>query len=202
MTRLLLPAPGFPPLFYEVNVSDEPAALDISGLDHRHRVLAHADVRADGDFALTATLTLGTDSATVRAALSQTGGGLASFAGTIGGQPFKFVNTPSHRPQSLLAPTLADRDRAVLVHWQGVARGLRVLAFALRSYESVDDSWSAAPCRLILGAMAVGVSSFLTATTDPAALDAYENAINAANAWLVQGNCVGSVAPLSDVEPG
>ncbi len=52
-----------------------------------------------------------------------------------------------------------------------------------------------------LGAIAVGASSFLTANTDAAALDAYHNAIQAANAWLVQGNCVQSVAPLSDVEP-
>ena len=79
---------------------------------------------------------------------------------------------------------------------------MRVLAFALRSYESVDDPWSASPCQLVLGAIAVGTSSFLTATTDAGALDAYENATRAADAWLVQGNCVQSAAPLSAVEPG
>jgi hypothetical protein len=53
----------------------------------------------------------------------------------------------------------------------------------------------------VLGAIAVGVPSFLTAITDAVALDGYQNAIRAADAWLVQGNCVQSVAPLSDVEP-
>ena len=41
----------------------------------------------------------------------------------------------------------------------------------------------------------------LTANTDAGALDAYDNTLRAADAWLVQGNCVQSVAPLSDVEP-
>jgi hypothetical protein len=53
----------------------------------------------------------------------------------------------------------------------------------------------------VFGAIAVGASSFLTAISDAAALDAYQNAIQAADAWLVQGNCVQSVPPLSDVEP-
>jgi hypothetical protein len=53
----------------------------------------------------------------------------------------------------------------------------------------------------VLGAIAVGASSFLTAITDAGALDAYHNAIRAADTWLVQGNCVQSAAPLSDVEP-
>ena len=57
--RLLLPAPGFPPLFYEINISEEPASFTISGFDH--------------------------------------------------------------------------------------ARGLRSLAFALRSYESIDDPWGHLP---------------------------------------------------------
>ena len=116
-------------------------------------------------------------------------------------RPFKFVNTPSHKPQVFQAPTLSEPDTATLAHWQPVARGLRILAFALRSYESIDDPWSTAPCQLVLGAIAVGASSFLTAVTDPAALDAYHNAIRAADAWLVQGNCIQSVPPLSDVEP-
>jgi hypothetical protein len=38
--RLLLPAPGFPPLFYEINISEEPASLAITGFDHRHRVVS------------------------------------------------------------------------------------------------------------------------------------------------------------------
>jgi hypothetical protein len=53
----------------------------------------------------------------------------------------------------------------------------------------------------VFGAIAVGASSFLTAISDAAALDAYQNAIQAADAWLVQGNCVQSGPPLSDVEP-
>jgi hypothetical protein len=35
--RLLLPAPGFPPLFYEINISEEPASFTISGFDHAAR---------------------------------------------------------------------------------------------------------------------------------------------------------------------
>ncbi len=199
--RLLLPAPGFPPLFYEINISEEPASLAISGFDHGHRVVAQADVRPDGEFGLTSTQILGENAVTVRAALSQTGGGLAAIEGTISEQPFKFVNTPSQKPQVFQAPALSEPDAATLAHWQPVARGLRILAFALRSYESIDDPWGASPCQLVLGAIAVGASSFLTAITDAGALDAYQNAIRAANAWLVQGNCVQSVAPLSDVEP-
>jgi hypothetical protein len=199
--RLLLPATGFPPLFYEVNISEEPASLAITGFDHGHRVVAQADMRPDGDFGLTSTQILGENAVTVRVALSQTGGGLAAIAGTISEQPFKFVNTPSQKPEVFQAPTLNEPDSATLAHWQPVARGLRILAFALRSYESIDDSWSTSPCQLVLGAIAVGASSFLTASTDAAALDAYHDAIQAANAWLVQGNCVQSAAPLSDVEP-
>jgi hypothetical protein len=199
--RLLLPAPGFPPLFYEINVSEEPASLAISGFDHRHRVVAQADMRPEGEFGLTSTQILGENAVTVSAALSQTGGGLAAIAGTIGEQPFKFVNTPSQKPQIFQAPTLSEPDSATLAHWQPVARGLRIFAFALRSNESIDDPWSISPCQLVLGAIAVGASSFLTANADTGALDAYHNAIQAANAWLVQGNCVQSVAPLSDVEP-
>jgi hypothetical protein len=37
------------------------------------------------------------------------------------------------------------------------------------------------PCQLVLGAIAVGASSFLTAITDAGALDAYQNAIRAAD---------------------
>ena len=62
--------------------------------------------------------------------------------------------------------------------------------FAPRSYESIDDPWATSPCQLVLGAIAVGASSFLTAVTDAEALDAYQNAIRAADAWLGQGNCV------------
>lgn len=199
--RLLLPAPGFPPLFYEINISEEPASLAISGFDHRHRVVAEADMRPDGEFGLTSTQILGENAVTVRFALSQTGGGLAAIAGTISEQPFKFVNTPSQKPEIFQAPTLSEPDTATLAHWRPVARGLRILAFALRSNESIDDPWSTSPCQLVLGAIAVGASSFLTASTDAGALDAYHNAIQAANAWLVQGNCVQSVAPLSDIEP-
>ena len=158
-------------------------------------------MRPDGDFGLTSTQILGENAVTVHLALSQTGGGLAAIAGTISEQPFKFVNTPSQKPQVFQAPTLSEPDSATLAHWQPVARGLRILAFALRSYESIDDSWSTSPCQLVLGAIAVGASSFLTANTDAAALEAYHDAIQAANAWLVQGNCVQSAAPLSDVEP-
>jgi hypothetical protein len=101
----------------------------------------------------------------------------------------------------LQAPSLSEPDMATLAHWQPVARGLSILAFALRSYESIDDPWSSSPCQLVLGAIAVGASSFLTAITDAATLDAYQNAIRAADAWLVQGNCIQRVPPLSDVEP-
>jgi hypothetical protein len=199
--RLLLPAPGFPPLFYEINISEEPASLAITGFSFGKRVVSQADVRADGDFGMTSTQILGENAVTVRVALSQTGGGLASIEGTISDQPFKFVNTPSHKPQVFQAPTLSEPDTATLAHWQPVARGLIILAFALRSYESIDNPWSASPCQLVLGAIAVGASSFLTAATEPAALDAYHEAIRAADAWLVAGNCVQRAAPLSDVEP-
>ena len=199
--RLLLPAPGFPPLFYEITISEEPASVAISGFDHRHRVVAQADVRPDGEFGLTSTQIVGENAVTVRAALSQTGGGLAAIRGAIGEQPFKFVNTPDQEPQVFDAPTLAELDAATLAQWQPVTRGLRILAFALRSSESVDDPWSTAPCQLVLAAIGVGASSFLTASTDAHALDAYRNTIQAANAWLVQGNCVQGVPPLSDVEP-
>jgi hypothetical protein len=199
--RLLLPAPGFPPLFYEINISDDPASLAITGFNHRHRVVSQADVRPDGEFGITSTQILGEHAVTVRVALSQTGGGLAAIAGMISEQPFKFVNTPSHKPQVFQAPTLSEPDTATLAHWQPVARGLIILAFALRSSESIDEPWSASPCQLVLGAIAVGASAFLTAATDPAALDAYQEAIRAADAWLVAGNCVQNAAPLSDVEP-
>ncbi|GAA4408710.1 hypothetical protein GCM10023168_26480 [Fodinibacter luteus] len=199
--RLLLPAPGLRPLFYEVNVSEEPAALSITGFNHSHGVVSQADVVPDGEFGVTSTLILGEDAVAVRIALSQSGGGLAAMEGTISGQPFAFVNTPSRRPQVARAPTLGESDTAVLGHWQPVARGLRILAFALRSYESIDEGWSASPCRLVLGAIAVGASAFRTADTDPQALDDYREAIRAADAWLVQGNCVDRVAPLSHLEP-
>jgi hypothetical protein len=199
--RLLLPAPGFPPLFYEINISEEPASLAITGFSHGHRVVSQADMRADGEFGMTSTQILGQNAVTVRATLSQTGGGLAAIKGTISEQPFTFVNPPSHKPQVFQAPSLSEPDTATLAHWQPVARGLRILAFALRSYESIDNPWTASPCQLVLGAIAVGASSFLTADTDPGALDAYQNAIRAADAWLVQGNCIQSVPPLSDVEP-
>ena len=114
--RLLLPAPGFPPLFYEINISEEPASLAISGFDHGHRVVAQADVRPDGEFGLASTQILGENAVTVRAALSQTGGGLAAIEGTISEQPFKFVNTPSHKPQIFQAPTLSEQDTATLAH--------------------------------------------------------------------------------------
>jgi hypothetical protein len=158
-------------------------------------------MRPEGEFGLISTQILGENAVTVRATLSQTGGGLAAIKGTISEQPFKFVNTPSHKPQVFQAPSLSEPDMATLAHWQPVARGLSILAFALRSYESIDDPWSSSPCQLVLGAIAVGASSFLTAITDAAALDAYQNAIRAADAWLVQGNCIQRVPPLSDVEP-
>jgi hypothetical protein len=114
---------------------------------------------------------------------------------------FKFVNTPSHKPQVFQAPTLSEPDAATLAHWQPVARGLRILAFALRSYESIDDPWGTSPCQAGAWRSLSSASSFLTAITDAGAIDAYHHAIRAADAWLVQGNCVQSVAPLSDVEP-
>jgi hypothetical protein len=75
----------------------------------------------------------------IRAALSQTGGALAAIEGTISEQPSKFVNTPSHKPEVFQAPTFSEPDTATLAHGQPVARGLRILASALRSYESIDD---------------------------------------------------------------
>ena len=66
--RLLLPAPGFPPLFYEINISEQSASLAISALDHRHRVVAEADMRPDGEFGLTSTQILGENAVTIRAA--------------------------------------------------------------------------------------------------------------------------------------
>ena len=65
--RLLLPAPGFPPLFYEINISEEPASLAISGFDHGHRVVAQADVRRDGEFGLASTQILGENAAALQA---------------------------------------------------------------------------------------------------------------------------------------
>ena len=85
-------------------------------------------MRPDGEFGLTSTQILGENAVTVRAAMSQTGGGLAAIKGTISEQPFKFVNTPSHKPQVFQAPTLSEPDTATLVQWQPVARGLRILA--------------------------------------------------------------------------
>jgi hypothetical protein len=70
--RLLLPAPGFPPLFYEINISED--SLAISGFDHGHRVVSQGDVRPDGEFGLMSTQILGENAVTVRAALTQTGG--------------------------------------------------------------------------------------------------------------------------------
>jgi hypothetical protein len=37
-----------------------------------------------------------------------------------------------------------------MAHWQPVARGLIILALALRSYESIDDPWGTSPCQLVL----------------------------------------------------
>ena len=112
--RLLLPAPGFPPLFYEINLSEELASLAITGFDHRHRVVAEADMRPDGEFGLTSTQVLGENAVTVRATLSQTGGGLAAIKGTIGEQPFKFVNTPDRdlrAPGDEVAPKVSNELR-------------------------------------------------------------------------------------------
>ena len=52
--RLLLPAAPEVPnvLFYEINISEEPASLAITGFDGRHRAVAQADVRPDGEFGL------------------------------------------------------------------------------------------------------------------------------------------------------
>jgi hypothetical protein len=200
--RLLLPAPEYPKaLFYEINVSEEPASLAISGFDWRHRVVAQADVRPDGEFGLTSTQILRENAVTVRAALSATAGWLAVIEGTINEQPFEMVNTPSYKPQVVQAPDLSDPDAATLAHWQRVARGLVVLAQALRSYEPLDDPWGVSPCQLVLGAIAVGASSCLTADTDAGALDAYHAVVSAGHIWLTQGNCVQTAPPLSDLRP-
>jgi hypothetical protein len=42
-------------VFDEINVSEEPASLAISGFDGRHRVVASADVSPDGEFSPTST---------------------------------------------------------------------------------------------------------------------------------------------------
>jgi hypothetical protein len=199
--RLLLPAPEVPNvLFYEINVSEEPASLAITGFDGRHRVVAQADVRPDGEFGLTSTQILGENAVTVRAALSETAGALAVIEGTISEQPFEILNTPA-KPHVVQAPTLSEPDTATLAHWQPVARGLLTLGLALRQYESTDDPWGVSPCQLVLGTIAVGASSCLTASTDTAALDVCAYAILAADVWLTQGFCVQTVPPLADVRP-
>ena len=199
--RLLLPAPEVPNvLFYEINVSEEPASLAMSGFDGRHRVVAQADVRPDGEFGLASTQILGENAVTVRAALSQTAGGLSVIEGTISEQPFEILNTPSG-PHVVEAPTLSEPDTATLAHWQQVTKGLFTLGLALRQYESTDDPWGTAPCQLVLGTIAVGASSCLTAGTDAGAVGVCAHTILAANVWLTQGLCVQSVPPLSDVRP-
>jgi hypothetical protein len=62
-------------VFYEINVSEEPVSLGILGFDVRHRVVAQADVRLDGEFGLTSMQILGDNAVTVHAALTQTAGG-------------------------------------------------------------------------------------------------------------------------------
>jgi len=200
--RLLLPAAPEVPnvLFYEINISEEPASLAITGFDGRHRAVAQADVRPDGEFGLTSTQILGENAVTVRAALSETAGALAVIEGTISEQPFEILNTPA-KPHVVQAPTLSEPDTATLGHWQSVARGLFTLGLALRQYESIDDAWGVSPCQLVLGTIAVGASSCLTASTDARALDVCAYAIVAADVWLTQGDCVQSVPPLADVRP-
>jgi hypothetical protein len=139
--RLLLPAPEVPDvLFYEINVSEEPASLALSGFDGRHRVVAQADVRPEGEFGLASTQILGENAVSVRAALSQTAGGQAVIEGTLAGQPFEVLSTPS-KPHVVQAPSLDEPDAATLAHWQQVAVDLFTLALALRQYESTDDPW-------------------------------------------------------------
>jgi hypothetical protein len=199
--RLLLPAPEVPDvLFYEINVAEEPASLAMTGFDGRHRVVAQADVLPDGEFGLTSTQILRENAVTVRAALSQTAGALAVIEGTIAGQPFGILNTPS-KPHIVQAPSLEEPDAATLAHWQPVVVDLFTLALALRQYESIDDPWGIAPCQLVLGTIAIGAWSCLTAGADEAALAACAHTILAADVWLSQGDCVQSVPPLSDLEP-
>ena len=50
--------------FYELNVAEEPVSLAVLGFNVRHRVVAQADVRPNGE-----------DTVTVHAALSQSAGG-------------------------------------------------------------------------------------------------------------------------------
>jgi hypothetical protein len=197
--RLLLPAPEVPDvLFYEINVSDEPASLALSGFDGRHRVVAQADVRPEGEFGLASTQILGENAVSVRAALSQTAGGQAVIEGTLAGQPFEVLNTPS-KPHVVQAPSLDEPDAATLAHWQQVAVDLFTLALALRQYESTGDPWGPPPCQLVLGTIAVGVWSCLTAGTDADALRVCAHTIMAADVWLTQGFCVQAVPPLSEV---
>jgi len=199
--RLLLPAPDVPDvLFYEINVGDEPASLAVSGFDGRHRVVVQADVRPDGEFGLASTQILRENAVSVRVALSQTAGGLAVIEGTIAGQPFGVLNTPS-KPHVVQAPSLDEPDVATLAHWQPVVVDMFTLALALRQYESTADPWGIAPCQLVLGTIAIGTWSCLVAGADPGALDACARTILAADVWLTQGDCVQSVAPLSDLEP-
>ena len=112
--RLLLPAPGFPPLFYEINLSEEPAPLAITGFDHRHRVVAEADTRPDGEFGLDLHPDPRRECRHGPCHPVPNGGGLAAIKGTISEQPFKFATTPSHKPQVFQAPSLRGATRR---HW-------------------------------------------------------------------------------------
>ena len=87
-------------------------------------------MRPDGEFGLISIQILGENAVTVRATLSQTGRA-SRHQGTISEQPFKFATTPSHKPQVFQAPSLEGRHDDAW-HWQPVARGLRILAFAAR----------------------------------------------------------------------
>ena len=111
--RLLLPARGFPPLFYEVNISEEPASLAITGFDHRHRAVAEADMRPDGAFGLISTQILGENAVTVRATLSQTGGWPPSKARSASSRSSSSTRPPTSRRCSRLPPSASPTRR----HW-------------------------------------------------------------------------------------
>jgi hypothetical protein len=200
--RLLLPSPrddnGV--LFYEIEAADTGRSVVIAGFDGRHRVASQADVRGDGEYGVAATLILGENAVSVVAGLSQTGGGFSVVEGTIDGQPFEVLNTPS-KPHVVTAPQLADDLIATLAHWRPLTKGLLLLGLALRQYESHDDAWGASPCALMLATIAIGAPACLTAAGDDDALGLCAHAILAANVYLVQGNCSDEVPPLADIRP-
>ena len=74
-------------VFYEINVSEEPVSLGVLGFDVRHRVVAQADVRPDGESGLTSTQILGDNAVTVHAALTANRRGLAMVLPPLEGHP-------------------------------------------------------------------------------------------------------------------